>query len=921
MPGFVPAPPDRLDDATALTLPAAPPAPPRPSIPWLASAVPVVGALGFWALTGSVFALWFAVLGPVIAVAGVLDGARVSRRERREAEERAGGARRVVAERVAARHDEERAAWWAQHPDAGGFAQRPDQIWRPVPGRHDRIVIGSGVVASGVRVGGGDGDADAELQRAARRVADAPVLATLSHGVAVVGPPVVRTAVARALVLQAVCGAPPGTLELRPDADAEQWTALVPHVGRAAGFRLAWGAGRAAVPEADALVLELPPGAAVPPECATVLELTGLRGARAHIDGVEYEVDVEAVGREQAEIVAAELRARAQESGDELGEVALAALRPLARERCRTGLAAAVAVAAGEPHTIDLVADGPHAVVTGTTGSGKSELLVSWVLAMCTRYTTADVAFLLVDFKGGTAFDPLAAVPHVTGVVTDLDSGGARRAVESLRAEVRTREAALAAADARDIAAIEMPRLVVVVDEFAALRETHPDLEALFGDLAARGRALGIHLVLGTQRAAGVLRDSLLANCGLRISLRVSDPHDSRTVLGVPDAAELPGDRDARGFALVRRASDARPTRVRIARSGPSDVAAAIAGAGERPRAPWLPPLPRTLDLDALPTARAGAIVLGLADDPDRQAQETAVLAPEARGLLVVGGAGSGKTTALHTAAAQVGRRMFVGPDPEQAWDALCAVMLESPAAGTLVVLDDLDALSSRLPDEYARAAAAAIEQLVRDAGRRGLRILASAQRLTGIAGRVAELFPRRLLMPIAGRPEWVAAGGAPAQHPLADRPGRGVLDGRVVQVAQTAASGAAMPAATVPLWHPPLGLSGAILPRHTRDALTAWERAGVRVRSLEDTASDLVAPIDAATVLVGDAEQWLGRARVLDRLRDAHEIVVDASCARDLRMLTGERDLPPYLAPLTGRAWSYAPGRLPRRVTLVPAA
>ncbi|MFJ6654039.1 FtsK/SpoIIIE domain-containing protein [Microbacterium sp. NPDC091313] len=920
MPGFVPVPSDRLDDVSALTLPPAASAPPRPGVPWLASAVPVVGALGFWALTGSAFALWFAVLGPVIAVAGVLDGARGARRERRDAAARAAEARERVAERIAAHHADERAAWTAQHPDAGGFAHRPEQIWRPVPGRADRIVIGSGDVASALRVAGGQDDAaDGELVRAARRVPDAPVLATLSGGVAVVGPPVVARAVARALLLQAACAMPPGALEVRCSTDAEEWVAALPHAARPGAFRLGWARAGGTVPDADALLLEVGPGEALPPGCASVLELSSLGRGRAHLDGVGYDVGVEAVGREQAAVIAAELAGRADETGEERGAIALAQLRPPARQRSRDALPVELALAAGEPFAVDLVADGPHAVVTGTTGAGKSELLVSWVLALCARYTTADVAFLLVDFKGGTAFEPLRAVPHVTGVVTDLDGGGARRAIESLRAEVRTRETALAEAGAREIAAIDMPRLVVVVDEFAALRDTHPDLDALFGDLAARGRALGIHLVLGTQRAAGVLRDGVLANSGLRMSLRVADPHDSRAVIGVPDAAELPGDPDARGLALIRRAADTRPTRVRIARSGADDVRAAATDAGAPPRAPWLPPLPLAIDLDSLPCGEPGSVILGLADEPERQRQLAVALSSADRGLLVVGGAGAGKTTLLETAAAQASRCLFVGPDPEQAWDALCAAVMQPLPAGALVVIDDLDALTLRLPEEYARAAAAAVEQLVRDAGARRLRVVAAAQRVTGIAGRVADLFPRRMLLPIPGRAEWVAAGGAPAQHELASSPGRGVLDGRVVQVAVARGLDRREAAAVVGLWHPPVGVSAAVLPRHAREALALWERTGVRVRSVVDDDGSIGGG-DLPTVIVGDGEQWLSRPRLLERIRDAHELIVDAACGRDLRALTGERDLPPFLAAVPGRAWSYAPDRPPRRVALLPS-
>src|SRR5690606_23108114 len=106
----------------------------------------------------------------------------------------------------------------------------------------------------------------------------------------------------------------------------------------------------------------------------------------------------------------------------------------------RDHLAVPVGVAAHGPAFVDLVADGPHALVAGTTGSGKSELLVSWVLALAGRIPPDRVSFLLVDFKGGSAFAPLAQLPHVVGVVSDLDPASARRAVESLRAELRRRE-------------------------------------------------------------------------------------------------------------------------------------------------------------------------------------------------------------------------------------------------------------------------------------------------------------------------------------------------------------------------------------------------------------------------------------------------------------------------------------------------
>ncbi|MFV4915041.1 FtsK/SpoIIIE domain-containing protein, partial [Microbacterium lacticum] len=206
-------------------------------------------------------------------------------------------------------------------------------------------------------------------------------------------------------------------------------------------------------------------------------------------------------------------------------------------------LAAVVGVSGGEPVTLDLVADGPHAVVIGVTGSGKSELLTTWILAMCRSRSPREVSFLLVGFKGGRTFDALVALPHVTGVLTDLDEDRALRAVESLRAEIRHRERVLEESGARDIveAAGALSRLVIVVDEYAALVAVHPGLHDLFADIAARGRALGMHLVLASQRAAGAFRDGVLANAPLRIAFRVTDAADSRAVLGQDDAVRLPG--------------------------------------------------------------------------------------------------------------------------------------------------------------------------------------------------------------------------------------------------------------------------------------------------------------------------------------------------------------------------------------------
>src|SRR5699024_4395074 len=116
------------------------------------------------------------------------------------------------------------------------------------------------------------------------------------------------------------------------------------------------------------------------------------------------------------------------------------------------GLAADIGTSLHGTVQLDLVRDGPHAVVAGTTGSGKSELLLSWVLSLAARYPPGDLAFLLVDYKGGATFAPVVSLPHVLGVLTDLDAATTSRALDSLRAELHRRERILARAGVANLA-------------------------------------------------------------------------------------------------------------------------------------------------------------------------------------------------------------------------------------------------------------------------------------------------------------------------------------------------------------------------------------------------------------------------------------------------------------------------------------
>lgn len=207
-------------------------------------------------------------------------------------------------------------------------------------------------------------------------------------------------------------------------------------------------------------------------------------------------------------------------------------------------LEAVLGVGAHGPVRADLVRHGPHALLAGTTGSGKSELLVAWLLQLALGTPPSRLTLVLVDYKGGAAFGPLERLPHTAGVLTDLDPAGTRRALSSLEAEVRRRERLLARHGVKDIAGLPaqvvVPRLVVAVDEFAAMAAEHAEVLGSLVRVAAQGRSLGIHLILSTQRPQGAVSPAVRANTPLRVCLRVLDAGDSRDVLGHDGAARLP---------------------------------------------------------------------------------------------------------------------------------------------------------------------------------------------------------------------------------------------------------------------------------------------------------------------------------------------------------------------------------------------
>ncbi len=907
----------------------------------MATIVPLVGGVALWAVIGSPFALLFALLGPLVAIGGLLDQVRGGRRRRARAEaeyERALAEIRVVATE---RHARERRELRASHPDVSAFAQRSEEIWRArSPGPRD-LVVGRGERPSGLRVTGDVSRPEAErLRRSVIRLADAPLTVDWRVGVAVRGEPALARAVVRALILQLCLAHTPEALRVAgPEPERWEWMSGLPHQdlhgdGLRGGYGdplrgsgIGEGPVRLVVSPADTgparggvLMTWGPAGSIIDPRCGVVLDVREPDDATLIVGTDRVELAVEALSEGQARAVARLLaeRGEALYGRDETdGPVSLASVRDALGVGAPGGLSVALGCAGGREVLVDLVRDGPHAVVTGITGSGKSELLTTWIAALCAAYSTREVAFLLADFKGGMTFDALADLPHVTGVITDLDGGSAERAIASLRAELRRREHELALRGARDISdpRVDLPRLVIVVDEFAALLAEHEGLHRIFADVAARGRALGMHLILGSQRVSGAMADALLANCPLRVALRSADAADSRAVLGDDSAARLPGGSAGRGRAFVRRAGDTGPQPLRVALTSGTELAevARSTQLQRAPRAPWLPALPGHVTLEELRELSDAdeAVLLALADDPARQRQFPIALA-ETGGLAIVGRGASGKSSIIALIAAQNADAIRVPDDLEAAWDTL---MGEQETG--LWLVDDADDLLARFPPDHAVAAGERLDRIARSG-----RLIVTARSLSGRLGRIIDTLPQRALLALTTRADHVAAGGEGSGFRPDLPPGRGRFAGWDVQFARVDARPESTPP-TLETWIP--GVLTGVITRQTEPIAATLRDHGGRaadVRLLRDTPlgvrlGDVQAESSTAQILVGEGEEWLARWGLLQELRARHPLIVDADCPSELRTVAGERSLPPYARPGSGRGWLCAPAARPVRVDM----
>lgn len=365
-------------------------------------------------------------------------------------------------------------------------------------------------------------------------------------------------------------------------------------------------------------------------------------------------------------------------------------------------------------------AHGPHGLIAGTTGSGKSELIQSYILSLAVNFHPYDVAFLLIDYKGGGMANLFAKLPHLLGVITNLDKVQSMRALESIQAELDKRQRLFAENHVNHIDQYQklykegkvtapMPHLFMISDEFAELKAEQPEFMDKLISTARIGRSLGIHLILATQKPAGVVDDQIWSNSNFKIALKVAEKEDSKEVLKTVDAAMItqpgraylqvgnneiyelfqsaysgaeyrPDEGEQQQTDLIINRIDRLGQAHRVTKDlsgidynhrvteAPTQLAAIVkainqlfvqSGAQPLPQ-PWLPPLRTNITLAELSsvdyhqawqqTKQPLQAVIGMVDIPSEQAQRPISIDLSADGnLAVYASAGYGKSTFLQT--------------------------------------------------------------------------------------------------------------------------------------------------------------------------------------------------------------------------------------------------------------------------------